>query len=302
VTGADFRGVDIDLLADFIGGALSGTPDESVVATLVADDPAWRAAYESLGGGMAAVSDELGRFEPEPMPDDVIARLDAALAAASPAPRLTLVQDDDAHDVRPEREAVRERGRKAGPARRLRWLTPIAIAAGVVAFVGFGLDYLAGRESSQSDSAASSSAGEAQNAAAMPAVPQLLSSGTDYTESTLATEPPAPLVASGKASRSMAQSDSAPMAAPDNGNLGIGGPGALSRLRDSTALQECLDAIAAQNSEGPIYPQSVDFALFNGQPAVVVRFSASNGSWAWAAGADCGVGGAADTLGNAPVR
>jgi hypothetical protein len=184
----------------------------------------------------------------------------------------------------------------------LRWLTPIAIAAGVVAFVGFGLDYLAGRESSQSDSAASSSAGEAQNAAAMPAVPQLLSSGTDYTESTLATEPPAPLVASGKASRSMAQSDSAPMAAPDNGNLGIGGPGALSRLRDSTALQECLDAIAAQNSEGPIYPQSVDFALFNGQPAVVVRFSASNGSWAWAAGADCGVGGAADTLGNAPVR
>ena len=45
MTGAEFDGVDIDLLADYIGGALAGTPDESAVAALVADDPAWREAY-----------------------------------------------------------------------------------------------------------------------------------------------------------------------------------------------------------------------------------------------------------------
>ncbi|MFD0519226.1 hypothetical protein [Paractinoplanes durhamensis] len=56
------------------------------MATLIADDPAWQAAYESLSGGMAAVSAELGRFEPEPMPADVIARLDAALASSIAAP------------------------------------------------------------------------------------------------------------------------------------------------------------------------------------------------------------------------
>ena len=28
MTGAEFSGVDIDLLADYIGGALEGTPDE----------------------------------------------------------------------------------------------------------------------------------------------------------------------------------------------------------------------------------------------------------------------------------
>ena len=48
MTGAEFGGVDIDLLADYIGGALTGTPEESAVAARIAGDPDWQAAYASL--------------------------------------------------------------------------------------------------------------------------------------------------------------------------------------------------------------------------------------------------------------
>ncbi|GIF24952.1 hypothetical protein BJ973_007210 [Actinoplanes tereljensis] len=321
MTGAEFREVDIDLLADYIGGALSGTPDESSVAALIADDPAWRAAYESLSGGMATVGAQLGALEPMVMPDDVVARLEAALAspiaapdpipaelAAPPVPHLALVRGDHAHDVPQERTTARERGSKPGSARRLRWATPIAIAAGVIAFVGFGLDYLAGRESNSSDMASSSAAGEAQarqNSAAMPGGPQLLASGTDYTASTLATGPLEPFAASAKSSSRATdpsvQSESAPMAAPDQAGS-ISGDDPLARLRNPAVLQECIDAIAAENSDGPIYPQSVDFARFDGSPALIVRFSATQGSWAWAVGPSCGTGGKANTLDTAPVR
>jgi hypothetical protein len=316
VTGAEFREVDIDLLADYIGGALSGTPDESVVATLIADDPAWRSAYESLSGGMAAVGAELERLEPVTMPDDVVARLEAALAspiaaadpisaelAAPPAPHLALVRGDRAHDVPEGTTTSPERGSKPGSARRLRWATPIAIAAGVVAFVGFGLDYLAGRESSSSDMASSSAGGESQarQDAAIPGGPQLLASGTDYTRSTLAKEPLVPFSAASKAAApGVLESESAPLSLPDQGT--VAGRDPLGRLRDPVALQECFDAIAAKNADGPIYPQTVDFARFNGLPAVVVRFSSASASWVWAVGPSCGTGGNANTLGTAPVR
>jgi len=295
VTGAEFHGVDVDLLADYIGGVLVGTPDESVVATLIADDPAWRSAYESLSGDVGSVVTELGRFEPEPMPDDVAARLEAAFAEASAKPQLTLVRGDDA-------PRVRER-------RKLRWVTPIAIAAGTVAFVGFGVDYLAGREGGAADSATSSSAGgEAQvapNENLAPAIsgteparkepdaaqpnsyaveassPQLLATGMDYTDATLAEPAPQPLSASNA---------SAPT-------------GALDRLSTPAALQQCLDQIAEENDAGPITAETVDYAEFEGKPAIVVRFTAPNGTWVWASGPACGTpDGGADTRAQAQVR
>jgi hypothetical protein len=297
VTGAEFRGVDVDLLADYIGGALAGTPDESVVATLIADDPAWRSAYESLSGDMASVVAELGRFEPVAMPADVADRLEAALADAGARPQLTLVRGDDAPPVREKR--------------KLRWVTPIAIAAGSVAFVGFGLDYLAGREGGASDSGSSSSAaGEAQSRqdqkqapaiagaepdrsepyAAQPnsdagktPSPQLLATGTDYTTATLAEPAPQPLAASNA---------SAPA-----GALGLG------RLSTSATLRQCLDKIAEANGAGPIMAETVDYAKFKGKPAIVVRFTAKNGEWAWASGPACGTpDGGADTRAKVPVR
>jgi hypothetical protein len=315
VTGAEFRGVDIDLLADYIGGVLVGTPDESVVATLIADDLAWRSAYESLGGGMATVGAELGRFAAEPMPDDVAARLEAAFATA-PSP-LSLVRDpepdgDGAPDVPLEDAPKRERGAGARPKRSLRWVTPIAIAAGMVAFVGFGLDYLAGREGSRSDDTLSSTAAggyaESQSrsdsgSAALsgpqadtesvtpkleaPPSPQIIASGTDYTKATLADAVVKPMAQSG---------------APDRPTAAASGP--LHRLSTAAGLQDCLDMIAAANGGGHLEAQSVDFARYEGEPAIVVRFTATDGkTWAMASGPSCGTpSGGADTLAKVPVR
>jgi len=323
VTGAEFGEVDIDLLADYIGGALAGTPDETAVAARIAEDPAWRTAYESLSGGMDLVGAELGRWESEPMPDELAASLDAMFRAepfatereasstsrgeastagrapgtsrdGSPTigrapgsvagtPRLTVIDGEPAASG--AAPAVRK---KQG--RRRRWTAPIAVAAGLVAFVGFGLDYLSGRDSSSND-AATSSAGEA-GVSAM----RILSSGTNYTLGTLAARPAQPLTAPDL---------SAPAAPPkDTAERFPAAAGALSRLAAAPALQECLDAIEQANGGGRIAVETVDLARFNGSPAVIVRFTAANGGgWAWASGPDCGTPGSGPaTLGKVPVR
>jgi hypothetical protein len=334
VTGAEFGGVDIDLLADYIGGALDGTPDESVVAALITDDPAWRAAYESLGGAMAIVGAELSRLKPEPMPTALAAQLEAmfadspeampadspeampadspeAMPADSPeatfarapeaterehttlaVPHLALVRGDGASedDENPVRKGKRS-------ARRMKWAAPIAVAAGLIAFVGFGLDYLAGRDSAQSDSATSSTGlATPASAARAPGSEQTFHSGIDYTAETLAGRPVQPLTAPGLAPSS-ARKASPDRAAAENPAA------ALQRLTIGHALQDCLDAIEQENGDGPISVESLDYARFEGAPALIVRFTADNGEWGWASGPTCGTpGSGAATLGKVPVR
>jgi hypothetical protein len=320
VTGAEFGEVDYDLLADYIGGALEGTADESVVAALVADDPAWREAFEDLRAGMAAVGAELGRLAPEPMPAELAARLETLFAEQAPgasgavekAPSpLTLVHDSGAPV---SAQGVRTRGR------RLRWATPIAVAAGAVAFVGFGLDYLSGRQSeSASDSSVNAGAGSAFDKQDAPLSSagglQILATGTDYTGVTLGSSPEsAQALSASQPSAFLPSSPSAaaPYAAPPNSPSAERKDPAperaaesdpLATLRPKAALQKCLDAIATENGFGAISPLSVDYARFNGTAAVVVRFTAGNGGWAWASGAACGAsGGGAATLDKVPVR
>jgi hypothetical protein len=408
VTGADFSGVDIDLLADYIGGVLTGTPEESAVAARIADDPAWQAAYESFGDGMSFVSAELGRLGPEPMPADLADRFDRLLTsfvlldsttaapgeapeatspgptnrtsdttpfgeirlggempslgrtdhasettpisrldhhgempslgesgetdaagattaswagadaeaiadaaghaegddarrdaepdsadpATPPVPHLTLVRGDGAvgvgaHGVRKTQPAPRQ-------GRRLRWAAPIAVAAGLIAFVGFGLDYLAGRSTDSGGADSGSGVSAARGEAPQMATAQQLASGTDYSHATLGTLPmqpmTAPLASSGEPGRK-----SAP-------GLANGVEPGLQRLSSPSALAECLAAIERANSGGGLAVESVDYARFAGAPAVIVRFSASNGHWAWASGADCGTPSAgAATLDKVPV-
>jgi hypothetical protein len=394
VTGAEFGGVDIDLLADYIGGALTGTPEESAVAAWLADDPAWQTAYASLSEGMVFVSAELRRFEPEPMPADLAARLDATLTdsiapfdatltdliapfdatltdsidrldgtaaeldsagqpsfldlvargaeptltadqrdnevtgpAANPEPRdgdgtgpgsiadpepitgvlaqpptphLALVRGDLA--VGDVSNPVRKMAPESRRGRRLRWAAPIAVAAGLIAFVGFGLDYLAGRDSvSSSTSSAASGGGSADRKAATPPLArplttaQLLASGTDYTHATLGVAPVTPMTAPFSPDASPAIREASP-------GLVAGGGSALKRLTGSAALADCLAAIEQANARGAISVESVDYARFGRAPAVIVRFTAANGQWAWASGADCGTpAGDAATLDKVPV-
>ncbi|WP_373688915.1 hypothetical protein [Verrucosispora sioxanthis] len=42
MSAGEFSEVDHDLLADYLGGALDGTPEHAEIARRVAQDPAWR--------------------------------------------------------------------------------------------------------------------------------------------------------------------------------------------------------------------------------------------------------------------
>ncbi|MBM0205702.1 hypothetical protein JNW90_23805, partial [Micromonospora sp. STR1s_5] len=86
MTTEGFREVDVDLLADYLGGALDGTPQQDEVAHLVAADPSWAEAYALLAPALTEVRTDLTRWaEPSPeMPSAITDRLLAALASAEP--------------------------------------------------------------------------------------------------------------------------------------------------------------------------------------------------------------------------
>ncbi len=296
MTGAEFHGVDIDLLADYVGGALDGTPEADRVAALIADDPAWREAFELLAPEMATVGALLGGLPAEPMPDDVAARLELALGAlplggvaADAVPEKSSEPALSGADAVPHIVVdLDERRRKRGNNRWVRMAAPIGIAAGVAGVVGYGLF---GHSASMSDSGESKATGEQAPAVMVDAAPAMLASGINYTLGTL-----------GQAAIS-ATGGEASKAPRDQANVSDLNADALQRLRAPQALLDCLDAIARENGGGQVTPSSVDYARFDGKPAVVIRFTAENGEWAWASGADCGLrGGGADTLGAVPVR
>jgi hypothetical protein len=305
VTGAEFSGVDIDLLADYVGGALDGTPDEAVVGALIASDAEWRSAYAELSQGMSAVSAGLAAMGAvaEPMPADVIARLEAAFTAegapAAPGRRLSAVPSDS-DLVAPERTRVTAAGRR----RRLRWAMPVAAAAGVIAVAAISADYLFGSTASD-NSAASTAAGapgggradqdapllaDSGGVRADSAAPPMITSGLDYLPGTLALAGPNVAFAATAGGKSPAP---LPAKAPEESTFSYSGvPTDLRRLASPAPLQGCLAAIAAENAAGPATWLSVDYARYQGGPALVVRFTAANGKWVWATGPRCGTPGA----------
>ena len=313
MTGAEFSEVDIDLLADYVGGALDGTPDEAVVTALITEDVAWRDAHDRLSAGAASVTDQLRALGSiaEPMPVDIFARLDAALLDATNAENPTgatnptgaenaigaaagpAAMEPGSDGAAPVRHLVAvPSGSRSRRARRLRWAAPVGIAAGVLAFVGFGFQQQFAGDSSQ-DTAAS-----AGNAAEAPSAPQaaagaerglmdisarIVESGTDYRLATLSQS-----VALSRTAANLPQDQVETMtkAAPSAGMITMDAP--LDRLRVQEALGACIDAIAAQHGAGEIVPKIVDFARFDGAPAVIVEFTATDGSWVWASGPACG--------------
>ncbi|MEQ4300583.1 hypothetical protein ABNF97_04185 [Plantactinospora sp. B6F1] len=85
MTGGQFGEVDLDLLADYVGGALDGTPEQVEVARLIEQDPAWAEAHTNLTAGLDAVRLDLAGWaaDPTPMPAAVLDRLTSALAGAT---------------------------------------------------------------------------------------------------------------------------------------------------------------------------------------------------------------------------
>jgi hypothetical protein len=302
MTADEFGTVDIDLLADYIGDALDDG-ERAWVARLIAEDPQWRSAHAVLAPGMSQVGAQLSALgtASEPMPADLGVRLDAAFAADPAsghgliAAELTEPGEPHLQPSRGDRHLVSvptgSEAKVAPRRRRLRWAAPIAAAAGVLAFAGFGTAYLTSRDDVAQNSTAG---GAADSAAAAPmSAPesalvsalsddQIMATGANYTADTLKTEPAATTMGA------QGDTDSQKRPAAEPGSARLQTPSGLTRLRDRTALLACLQAIAQQNAAGPIAVQTVDYASYAGAPALIVRFSAAGRNWAWATGPDCG--------------
>jgi hypothetical protein len=159
----------------------------------------------------------------------------------------------------------------------------------VLAFAGIGIEYLANNPEMNTESG-SSAAGSAEKAAPMiasdsaqlvtaPGDQQILASGVDYQPGTLADS----------AARSAADAPAGSTEAGKNASFGADAAvTGLQRLRGRDALLACLDAIARAKNAGPITVSTVDYARFQGRPALVVRFSAAGARWVWATGPECG--------------
>ncbi|PZG02251.1 hypothetical protein [Micromonospora deserti] len=334
MTTGGFREVDDDLLADYLGGALAGTPQETEVARLVDTDPAWAEAYTLLAPAVAGVRADLaGWGTPAPeMPAEVIDRITAVLAthadathadathadaAQTDATRTDTVQAANTHDSadpgatapgsplgvpaqptsgsgrRPAGVSRTDPGGTTGPGRRRRRWTrlagPVALAAVSVAAVGLGVSQLIGDQQVRGTADSAVSGPEAAGpAAAIPfrTAGPLLHSGADYTPETLSS--PAPTVRAQQFSSGSPQAD--PGVQAEGGRMP--GPGGLDRLGNPAALNACLAEIGAEHGDAPLVVDMIDYARFQGQPALVVRFTdAAGASWAWVSGPECGVPG-----------
>lgn len=328
---------DVDLLADYLAGALEGTPAEAEVADLVSRDPVWASAAADLGRASSAVVADLAGWgsAPEPMPAAVADRLFTALAhttadgsgsgttTTAAGPRTdTSTAPEPSSAGRGGLSVVPGEGGRARPRRRrwpTRWSGPLSAAAAVLAFVGLGVWAVPrmGGDATDSGSAASAPemhddgtngrSGGTQSArdglrsglAALP-VRRFAATGANYREDSLdqaaratprATEKataPAQVLGFGR--------DVPPVAADSV-------PEQLRRLTSVSALIACLTAIGEAHPDPAVYIDLVDYASFDGSPALVVVFADNTGArWVWAAGPGCGLPGVgADTRFRAKV-
>jgi anti-sigma factor RsiW len=260
---------DLDRLADYTAGLLEDG-DAAEVARLVATDPGWADAYAALTAAQPALDEALASLAPGPVPPDVVARLDRALADAA----------DDATSgahAGTAAKVVRLSDRRRG----WRVAAGVVAAAAVVAACFGGVTVLQHNGGTQSTK---SSAGRAQSdsagAGSAVTAPQLSSpgpavtaSGVDYTHATL-----------GQAG---AYSAKAPAAAGNNADE-LAVPQGLALLSEPVARSACLAAIVTADGGTPT---SVDYARYQGRPALIVVLTGGT-KRVVAAGPTCGQPGA----------
>lgn len=318
--------VDLDLLADYLAGELDSASARRVEA-LVAGEPAWSASLSALRRADEAVRDSLAGVPAEPMPDDVVDRLMAALAAtagnsarrdaryagAGPLPAVTGGGPGDGASTRPPTRTAsggpaswpghRRRGRARGA-----WLGAIALVA--VALIA-GIAFLPSLSTSSKSTASAPGAepnsvtdrnagnsGETSGAVTAPTVSPPGAPGGAFTASVTVT-------ASG-IDYTPATLGGTPVPAPIAPSLPRGGvedahkfatdsAPALERLADPASLNACLEQVTIAVG-GP--PTTADFARYQGQPAVIISVPSVHRTVA--VGPDCGLSGSgADVLATA---
>lgn len=270
---------ELELLADYVGGALDGTPEAAEVTRLVREDAAWATAHAELTAALRQVDADLATAArtAEEMPEDVWSRLADALSspAPTPAPAPAAVAPPPVEQpvwVPPaRRQPVPVAAGRPMP-RLLRWLAPVGIAAAVLGVAGVGAQLL------RPGSAADEAAVDMDKGGPQPALGTAstgvvrLETGRDYTAKTLA----------------LLTDDSVIADATRKATTLSGIDGDLTRFRDQAVLASCLEAISR------LLPGSVtvvDLARYQGNPAVmVVVAKADGGKWVGVAGSECGRG------------
>ncbi len=247
------RHLDLDDLADLLAG--EGT--ETAVRH-VAGCPGCSAALDDLDRAQAPVQAALAGLPAPAVPDDLPARLDAALLAARERDDLaTTAAGAHGSAARPPTVVPlhRVRRRQVSPERLL------AGAAGVVLLLVVGVVALANTRGGGVGTT-SSSAGSAAAPAGPPAVPTS-STGTDYDSGPEALGAALPQLLQGSTD-------------PRQSITGAPGGGAddpLARLRDPAALAGCLAGLRAPAGPRPL---ALDYARFAGQPALVAVLPAGD--------------------------
>ena len=249
--------IDVDTLADLDEGLLEAEQVSSVAEHL-AGCAECRARRDALDDVQLLLRDR-GAEADGGAPDDVVRRLDDALAAAAtplPTASATVIP----------LTASTTRARQP-------WRTRVLQAAAVfvlVAAVG-GLGYGAIRASSGGNSTTSASdSGGAGTAAKRTEAHRYVvtSSGRNYTKESLRAAVPGLL--SGKYDATAQESAGAPLASkvptPQAPAAGSVDP---QRLRDGKALTACVNNLAAPE-DGPVTPLAVDIARFDGKPATII--------------------------------
>jgi hypothetical protein len=284
---------DLDLLVDYTAGALTGV-EQDRVERLIRADERWGDAHAAVLTADAAVTASLAALPaPEPMPADLAARLDAALAAIAVESSATVLSFpiDQAR-----RSAPTDRARR----RRL-VMTIAGVAAAAVAIVG-GITVaiqLAPRNDTATTASGSADRNEQAPTLAEPpglsadtAAPRTIASGQDYQPDTLGqlaksdpfgTPAPSP-AAAGPGSGQQATTP------PRNSDASKGAaPTPLQRLTDPAALADCLTAIGRVHAGSP---RLVDYANFEGRPAILVLLRQGAIATVVVVGPDCGRDGA----------
>jgi hypothetical protein len=283
LSSAQFQPSDLDRLADYAAGVLDRV-DAAEVSRLIATQASWADAYLGLIAADAMTKAELradARARLEPMPSEVIARLEAAfrqIDAGRPAQAPAAVVPLE-------------------PARRRRRLSALVAAAAAVVAIAGGVTVAAGLigtssqltsgEGSRADSNAGAGGAAAVPAPALGGQPLVMASGTDYGPGTL-----------GQVGRAAAVPGAGIAEPTPSGAKSSRNAESFFDLATGDSLQVCLAAIIREH---PGTVTIVDYARYLGQPALVVLIRTdSGGGIAVAVGPACGRTGA-DERASAPV-
>ncbi|GAA0476685.1 hypothetical protein Aca07nite_88300 [Actinoplanes capillaceus] len=274
---------EADMLADFIGGALEGTPEASTVAELIATDDCWRQAYLEMGRSVQEVVRQLERLHAsEPMPNEIAKRIHSVLEGAR--------EPNDSDQLWAVAMWQRVSARLALSVRRIRHrrLALAGAASMFAAILSFGIYAIDPKQAGNTGAEVGASGSRADSAPNFSG--RVTFSGTDYSAHSLAqrakefSEPPSsPEENKDQSASTMADSGSSLRSGSDPL------PASLRRFEDHSALESCLDEIRKSLSDASITIHAVELSRFQGAPAVVVFMTDQSGMQTfWVSGAECG--------------